>query len=303
MMSTLISRYLNDISKIVAKQEDVDTIESSYMPTNITQLCSPAIVWNWKVNPIGQISYEQFQFSDSAPLTSESEVLYISSSNSVSEAFRTFLKVLKANKDFPFQAELDQLIQKNTAPEEYTDGWTKVLINGNLEWKPDWIFSESVYSWKQKVSAGTIHNPGTIKVELHKEDDLSSIFRFDDDPNDSFKFISQFETAEVYADAWGIIFIRPGSWFSNSILKLGESYMPKNVKLFSSRIASFYVADNPKFTFKSKEKVNIAALKKASSIQCFGINAALKYESNGNEVTLHSKTVDPAIVGVVLEHL
>lgn len=79
--------------------------------------------------------------------------------------------------------------------------------------------------------------------------------------------------------------------------------MPKNVKLFSSRVASFYVANNPKFTFKSKEKVNVAALKKASSIQCFGINAALKYQSKNNEITLQSKTVDPAIVGVVLEHL
>ncbi|WP_298421038.1 hypothetical protein [uncultured Kordia sp.] len=309
-MNLTISEYLEGIAEKVVPKNSIDLLNAettTYIPTNISQLCSPAIIWDWKVNPIGQISYHQFQLSDTAPLSSKSEVLFISSGTSISEAFRTFLNILKANKDFPLKAELEKLIAKNTPPEAYDDGWTKVLMNGNLEWKPDWIFSESVYSWKQKVAAGTIHNSGTIKVKLHKEDNLSSIFMLDDDATKSSEFISQFETVEVYADAWGLIFIRPGSWFSSSILKLGAPYMPKGIKLLTSRVASFYIADNPVFTFKSNKKINMNSINTAAAFQCFGIDTVLNMQpedlENSNQITLHSKTVDPAIVGVVIEQL
>ncbi|WP_430408451.1 hypothetical protein [Kordia sp.] len=309
-MTSIISRYLDGIATKVAQQRCLTVIgvaKSPYIPTNINQLCLPAISWYWKPNPIGQISYEQFQFSDTAPLSVASDVLFTSSGNSVSENYRTFLYVLKKNENFPYKTLLNELLKKNEAPESYADGWIQVLINGSLEWKPDWIFSDSVYSWKQKVQEGTIDNSGTIKVALRKGDNLSNIFMLDNDTHKSFEFISQFETVEVYADAWGIISIRPGSWFNNSILKLGKDYIPKNLDILTSRVAAFYVAANPKFTFKSNIKIDLSILKKATSFQCFGIDAQLdepyKTVANSHEITLYSKTVNPAIVGVVLERL
>lgn len=310
-------QFLNELTSLNLKPDRSIKKETTSPIITNTQLCYPAQVWDWKVTAIGSISEKQFLFADTIPMSDEYGDLYQPSSNSFSDNYRTFLSFIPEDK-FPSKDLLTDAKNKiklptgNVADSKTPPGWTKVITEGILRWKPDWIVDPSAYSWQQKVQSGSIKNPATIKIRINKEDNEKNIL-LESDEGTQNKVYSNFQVVSIKAEAWGQIPIIPGSWFSSAMITLGKNYLSNSEDFFGSkgllkaRITGFYVAYKPSFEFASNQPVHsdtLNSLAKKNSFNILGVSSQvnkLTTRNNNTVMSLQAISSLPLIVAVIVE--
>lgn len=308
-MNLIAEQFTNQLDSLFSGSKDG---ENAPVLTTPAQLLVPANTWDWAVAPDGTILLQQFQFADFMPQSAQSGVMYTASANSFTENYRTLLEIIP--NSFPqnllnsAKAEI-AVPTGNPANDPTPSGWTKVTDGGGIiRWEPIYSLSTSASQWKLEVQTGVIDNPGTIVINLDKNQNLPVLADNPDGINNSSSLDSSvFEKVSITAASWGQITISPGSWYNSGVVTLSKTYVPKTTfsSLLSARVSAFYVAYKPVFNFSSSTPVDQTVMKEISTtpeLYALGIKVrAGQPSNNAKSINLTSTSPDPSIVAVVVE--
>lgn len=288
------------------------------------QMLMPVTAWNWPDPVTGTMANSQFSFADTVPQSADNGNLYQPSGRSFSQGYMTFLQVLETCK-FPYPAMLASAMQNIARPvgdpatSPTPAGWTKVNDAGYLRWRPIWTLPESSTDWRAAVAAGTIANPGTLRLNLNDtsgsgQQSPASLRAFDADGQDLSLPATPLETVTITAECWDQVSIFPGSWYDASMVALGRGLVPDANMFFgpsglmACRVSSFYVALKPSFDFTAAAPIPLSlrqTLDDADTVQAMGVPVRRSRLDGGTSQLLRLENTDPApvIVAVSLETL
>lgn len=288
------------------------------------QMLMPVTVWNWPDPVTGTMANAQFRFADTVPQSADNGSLYQPSGRSFSQGYMTFLQVLEACK-FPYPSMLASAMQKVAPPagdpasSPTPAGWTKVNDTGYVRWRPIWTLPESSSDWRAAVAAGTIANPGSLRLNLNDTSGAgpqapASLRALDADGHALALPAAPLETVTITAACWDQVSIFPGSWYDASMVALGRNLVPDASVFFgpnglmACRVSSFYVALRPSFDFTAAAPIPASlrqTLDEADTVQAMGVTVRRSRGDGGESQALRLENTDPApvIVAVSLETL
>jgi hypothetical protein len=284
----------------------------------------PSTPWDWPEAITGTATDAQFRFADAVPQSTGNGELYLPSSRSFAQGYRAFLEFIPSAR-FPSPDLLASARRSAALPagnpviDPTPAGWTKVTTAGYAQWQPIWDIPISAAAWMVAVAAGSINNPGTLRLALNTQTSPGEpipphLSAQDTSGADLALPPTQFDTVDITAACWGNIPIYPGSWFDASMLMLGKSFVPDPSVFFgpgglmACRVSSFYVALNPKFDFTSSGPITASlpiALAKADAILAMGVPVKMSQAMLPNDAKLSFSGIgsSPVIVAVVLDVL
>jgi hypothetical protein len=326
----LIQQFLGGLAEVVPAPTGVSsesnfgmvlkTSAAAAPPVVRGQMLMPVTAWNWPDPVTGTVTNAQFRFADTVPQSVDNGALYQPSGRSFSLGYMSFLQVLETCR-FPYPAMLANAMQKVATPagnpvdSPTPAGWTKVDDTGYLQWKPIWTLPESSSQWQAAVAAGTIANPGTLRLNLKDTSGAAACLQALDTQGHALALpVASLDTVTITSECWGQMSIFPGSWYDASMVALGRSLVPDASAFFgpggliAGRISSFYVALRPRFDFTAAAPIPAAlrqTLDDADTVQAMGVTVqrALGDGVPGQALRLENTDPAPVIVAVGLETL
>lgn len=286
------------------------------------QMLMPATAWNWPDPVTGTATNAQFRFADTVPQSAADSALYQPSGRSFSQGYMTFLRVLATCK-FPYPDLLASALQKialppgNPTSSPTPAGWTKVNDAGYDQWQPIWTLPQSSSAWMASVAAGTICNPGSLRLILNDASGAglqapAPLRALDADGHDMPLPAAPLDTVTITASCWDQVFIYPGNWYDASMLTLGRGLLPDASAFFgpaglmACRVASFYVALQPRFSFTASTPIPDSlrqTLDEADTVQAMGVTVRRSPGdgAQGQALGLENVAPAPVIVAVRIE--
>ncbi|WNJ20566.1 hypothetical protein [Pontibacter sp. G13] len=236
------------------------------------QLMGIAQPWDWKPDPVGQITMEKFQFCDLEP-AKDSGKYFSPGGQSFSSGYRDFLALL--SPDFQPQSILSAVKTTNQPPTSGASksGWLNVLNNaGQLEQKPSYSTSESPEGWIAQVSTQNTEHKLTLEFESGDVSVATSSKEVSVPPDQVYKI-------QITATAWQRIQIFPGTWYNQAIITIAKAresqYLAGGMAqvafgpggLINSRVSEFVVAMMPSAVVTMDEQFASSQQIQASDIQ------------------------------------
>jgi hypothetical protein len=222
----------------------------------VVQLLMPMMAWNWPVPPTGSIPYQQLMLADSVPASTDSGVPYEPTGASFSRSYATFLQLL-APERFPLPTMLSAAIAATVPPAgspsnaSAPDGWVCAPDGAGINrWRLAYGVSMTPAEWIAEV-AGNPDNAVELSLPVSEEKALTLTDQAGQ--RQSLALQGEVEHAVITATALGQVSVTPGSWFDDSLLRLGRNgafvstlaSATNYAGLLSCRVSGLIVAYNP----------------------------------------------------------
>ena len=251
----------------------------------IVQLFRPMVPWDWPTPAVGFLPYQQFVLADRMPGSTESGVPYAPGGASFSDNYASFLSLLALEK-FPLPSRLASAIAATTRPTESPvtalapDGWARVADGAGItRWCMVYGLSTSVTAWVAEVATDP-NSEVSLSVPITGEKALT--LTAPGGQQQAISLLDDVEHALITASALSQVSVTPGSWFDDSLLRLGRdgpfvssfaSSTQPYAGMLGGRVSSLIVAYNPVLRIVGPDPVHSAtgaALKEAAAVEIGG---------------------------------